>query len=163
MRIKRMLQDRQLIGIVAHVVQEPLHEHRRDPWRRRRRSASRSRPASDRAAAGDQVLTFIHRFGQAGDLGTVAQIVGAHRDSDVDRAFRLLAGGQQQVHKGGGRFLGIDALLPEAEQLLELVDDDQQVGLGSNSSDCFIASTRPKRLRLSVASKRGSVLGSSGS
>ena len=48
--------------------------------------------------------------------------------ADVDRAFRLLAGGQQQVHEGGGRFLGIDPLLPEAEQLFELVDHDQQVG-----------------------------------
>ena len=125
---ERVLQHRQLIGIVAHVVQESLHEHRRDL-----RPADADRlldrvPLLIAQQPGNQVLAFVHRFGQAGNLGTVAQIVGTHRDGDVDRAFRLLAGGQEQVHERGGRFLGIHALLPEAEQLLELIDHDQQVG-----------------------------------
>ena len=60
--------------------------------------------------------------GQAGGVGSVGRI-------DLTKGF--------DAFKGSGGFLGIDALLPEAEQLLELIDHHQQVGARLEQSGLF--------------------------
>ena len=61
-------------------------------------------------------------------MGTVAQVVGTHGDRDVDRQFRIGDGIEQQLDEGGGPALVLLGGVPKAEQFLELVDHDQQVG-----------------------------------
>ena len=88
-----VLKHRQLIRVVTDVVQQALDEHGRDF-----RAADADRffdrvPLLVAQQAGNQVFPRVDRFRQPRNLGAVPQIVGTHRDSHVDRAFRLLASG----------------------------------------------------------------------
>jgi hypothetical protein len=130
---QRVLEHRELVGVVADIVQHVLDEARRNS-----RSADAHR-LFDRIAplvarqARDQILAPVDGFGETRDLRAVAQVVRTHGDRDVDAAILRLRGREQQVDEGGCRLLRVNALLAEAEELLELVDDDEQVGLGVES------------------------------
>ena len=130
---QRVLQDRQLVGVVAHVVEQAV-----DQWRRQRRAHHRRR-AGDRLGdlvAGqprDQVLAAVDRLGQATKPRAVAQEVRAHRDHDIDVQPGLAAGRQQQLDEGAGVVTGVGTVagFQAAEQLFELIDQYQQlVGRG---------------------------------
>jgi hypothetical protein len=124
-----VLEDRELVRIVADVIEQAEDEAGAD-----RRAAHRHRPGDGDAAllaahAWDQELPVVHRLGEAGELGAVADEVGAHGEDDVDRRLLLVRRFEEQAHEG--RRLLVRVLDPrvalEAEELLELVDQQQHV------------------------------------
>ena len=133
--VQRVLQDRQLVGVFTHIVDQPCQQHRAD-----RRARHAHRPGDGGAAlvsrqAGHEVLAVVDGLGQAGVGRAVAEKVRAHRQHHEDRTRALLAHLQQQVHKRRG-VVGSGNACPwrggrrepaVAEQFLELVDDHEQV------------------------------------
>ena len=130
MRIERVLQHRQLVLVVLHIVEQPKQQARGD--------GGAAHP--DRAFDGfldlvpghprDQEFPVIDRLGQPQELGTFPQKIRAHGQHDVNVLIRLLGGVEQQVHEGDGFFLARGAGAIETEQLLELIDNEQQFGAG---------------------------------
>jgi hypothetical protein len=126
-----VLHDGELVGAVAHVVEEAVDERRLDP------AAADGGRAGDGFAplvarhARDQVLPLVDGFGQAPELRAVAEEVRAHRDDDVDGGVALRGRFEQELDEGGGvvgrlgRLGRGGARLLVAEQLLELVDDEE--------------------------------------
>ena len=93
--VQGMLQDRKLVGVVAHIVHQPGRQHRLDlgtlhPDRIDDRGA-----ALLRGQPGHQVETGVDRLGQAGELGAVTQKIRPHRQHHEDRAILLLLQLQQ--------------------------------------------------------------------
>ncbi len=89
--VQGVLQDRQLVRVVADVVDQPRQQDRRDL-----RAAHPDRTLDGGAAlvAGHprhQVLRRVDGLGQAGKLRAVAEKVRAHRQDDEDRQVRLRA------------------------------------------------------------------------
>ena len=76
----------------------------------------------------NQELAPVDHLGQAFELSALADEVGTHRQHHVDRHFLLRRGFQQQADELVGGFLLRLAGFVEAEDLLELVDDQQKVG-----------------------------------
>ena len=118
-----MLQHGQLIGIIAYFVQHALNEKRRNV------RATHADRLFNRVALlitrqpRYQVFAIIDSFGEPGNLRTIAEIVGPHRNGHVDLAFLLLARRQQKIHKRRRRFLRPDALLAKTETVPRI---DQQ-------------------------------------
>ena len=89
-----MLQDRELIGVVADVVEELLDEPAAD------RPSSDSRRSLDRGAAlfaaqaRDEEFSVVDDLCQPGELRTVAEEVRAHGDHQIDWHVLLLRGGE---------------------------------------------------------------------
>jgi hypothetical protein len=129
-----VLEDRQLVGVIAHVVEQPLHQARGHRHRLAAgRRAHRHRPHDGLAAlaaahAGDEVLAVVDRFGQIPKLGAIPQKVGAHGQHHVNRGCPAAGRLQQQVDKGRGLLAPAHTL--KAEQLLKLVHHQQQVLIG---------------------------------
>ena len=131
--VQGVLEDRELVGVVAHVVDQLGEQHRLDP------AAAEQSRVGDRLAtflaaeAGHQVEAGADRLRQGRELGTVAQKIGAHRDRHEDRSLPLAAGGEQQVDQGAGLQQGFwfslgRAAIPQgaiAKQFLELVHHHQ--------------------------------------
>ena len=123
-----MLQDRQLVGVVAHLVDQAGQQHWVDAGAAHAQRAGDGRAALLAPHARHQVLAAVDGLGQAIELGALAQKVGAHGDDHEhrQRAFAGLVGNvEQQVDEGGGglaRAAGVSAQRPVAEQLFELVD-----------------------------------------
>ncbi len=123
-----MLQNGKLVRIVTDVVQQLLFQPRGDV-----------RPADlDRALDGtgsllavesrDEVFALVDRLGQALELRTVTEEVGAHGEDDVDWHLGLPGGLEQQLDEVRGFLTGFIAALAKAKDFLELVDEQQQVG-----------------------------------
>jgi hypothetical protein len=132
--VERMLQDRELVRVVADVVEEPRDQNRRD------RSFAHPDWPQDGGAdfvagqARDEVLAVIDRLGQAEKLRAVPDEVRAHRKQDVDRHFALRARFEQQLDEGDGvlpRAIGrlgrTSRRSAEAEQFFELVHYYEQL------------------------------------
>ena len=125
---ERMLQDRELVGVVADVVDQTRQQHRVDA-----RAGHAHRSGDGHAAlvsrhARHEGLTAAHGLRQPVIGTALAQKVRAHGQHHVDWQLTLPPGLQQQadqrrrvVGRGGA------AQAPVAEQLFELVDHDQQV------------------------------------
>ena len=136
---QRVLEHRELVGVVAEVVEDAKDQARRD------RAASHGDRSGDRRAhlvathARHEVLARAHGFGQAREFHAVADEVRPHRQHDVDRDVGLACRFEQDLHEGHGLVAGVGdgPAAPEAEQLLELIDDDQQVvgGRGAGLAD----------------------------
>ncbi len=124
---QRVLKNRQLIGIVADVVEELLQQAGRDL------APAHLDRTGDRTASliaiepRDEVLAVIHGLGQAGKLRTVPQVIRAHGERHVDRHLGLLSGPQKQLDEGSRLFHVFRAAAPEAKDLLELIDHHQEV------------------------------------
>ncbi len=125
---QRMLGERQLIGIVAKIVEDTVDE------------PGRNRGASHRHGTGDgeaeriarhaphQVHARIHGVGQTRKVHAIADEVGPQREHDVDRDVLLASGLDKQPGKRD-RFVvrvGV-AATAEAEQFLELVNHHEHV------------------------------------
>ena len=127
---QRVLQDRQLVGVVADVVEQALHEARRDaPAAHADRTGDR-RLHSSRVRRGVRYWLSLIASGSPANLCAVPEEVGAHGEHDVHRHVGLLRGREQQLHEGLGLVVGPASALGEvreAEDLLELVDEDQHV------------------------------------
>ena len=125
-----MLQHRQLVLVVLHVVEQPEEQARGDG----------GAAHADRAFDGfldlvpghprDEEFPVVDRLGQPQELGTFTQKIRAHRQHDVNVLIRLLRGVQQQVHEPDGFLLARGAGPVEAEQLLELIHHEQQLRAG---------------------------------
>ncbi len=124
-----VLQDRQLVGVVAEVVEEALHQAPADRSARHPHRSLDGALALVPAQAGDEVLALVDRFRQIRELGTVAQEIRAHRDHHVDRDLLLPGRFQQELHEVGSLFLALPAGLVEAEDLLELIDHHEEVAV----------------------------------
>lgn len=122
---QRVLHQRQLVGVGAHVVDDPRNKARLDL------AFEHLRWPFDRCGdlltgeARAQILRVSDRLGQSLELGATAEEVRAHRQHDIDRYAALVCACQEQRDKGLGLLAAGEALV--AEQLLELVDQDQQV------------------------------------
>ena len=126
-----MLQHRKLVRIVPDLVQQALRHGRADG------RAAFSRRLLDRGAPlgaaqiRHQELALAQRLGQPLEARAVAEEIEPHGQHDVDARACGIHGGEQQAHEGG-RLVGVAAAHAlEAEDLLELVDDDQQPGRGA--------------------------------
>ena len=118
---QRMLQQRQLIRIVAEIIEKAgrelrIHGSAADPCRSLDRFATLL-PSQARR----QILGAVDRFRQAHEQRAMAQEVRSHGEHYVDRLIALRGARQQQPHEGIG-FVRV-ALLAEAEDLLELVHE----------------------------------------
>ena len=123
-----MLQTGELIGLLTEIVREPLQQPRRDLS-----AGDLDRPFDDPLVLlaiqpRNQELAPIDHLGQAFELTALADEVGTHRQHHVDRHFLLRRGFQQQADELVGGFLLRLAGFVEAKDLLELVDDQQEVG-----------------------------------
>ena len=142
--VERVLQQRQLVRPphqpvelvaavlivprreIGEVVEQPVDQRRLDID-----VADLGRPADRLAAilaghARRQEHAGVDGVGQAFDQRAGAEILGAHRDRHVDAGVRLARAFKQQRDEGFGLFAAVIVLV--AEQLLELVDQQQQVG-----------------------------------
>jgi hypothetical protein len=124
-----VLEQRELVGVVAHVVDEAGEQGGGDVGAAHPRRALDGGAAFVAAHARHEVLAAVDGFGQAGKAGAVAEKIGAHGEDDVDRDV-LGAGFEQQVDEGGGgvAVFGLVGEIAVAEELFELVDDEQQAG-----------------------------------
>ncbi len=123
-----MLETGELIGLLTEIVQQPLQQPRCDLS-----AGDLDRPFDDAlvllaSQPRNQELAPIDHLGQAFELTALADEVGTHRQHDVDRHFLLRRRFQQQADELVGGFLLRLAGFVEAKDLLELVDDQQEVG-----------------------------------
>ena len=160
---QHVLQHGKLVGIVADLVQQALRHGRAD------RRAAFLRRLLDRGAplgaaqVRHQELTLAQRLGQALKARAVAEEIEPHGQHDVDARARGAHCGEQQAHERG-RLVGVAAAHAfEAEDLLELIDDDQQPGRRSEvqfarrfgeaeagAAEHRVHAARPQRLRFGV-------------
>jgi hypothetical protein len=75
--------------------------------------------------ARDEVLAFAEGFGEAVELGAVAEEVGAHGEDDVDGGVGAAGGGEEEVDEAGGFAVG-GLAAGIAEEFFELVGDDEE-------------------------------------
>jgi hypothetical protein len=124
-----VLHQRELVLIVAEIVQDTLHEARRNlAAADRHRTRDRGAQRVARHAA-DQIQPGIHGLGQPGVVHAVADEVRPHRQGHVDRELVLADSLEEGAHERdrlvarlcGGR------IAPEAEQLFELIDENEQI------------------------------------
>jgi hypothetical protein len=99
---QRVLQQRELVLIGAHVVQQPLHEARRDTRARYRHRAGDRRAQLVARHARHQVLAVVERLRQAGEFHAVADEVRPHGHHDVDGHDGLFARFEQKLHEPDG-------------------------------------------------------------
>ena len=120
---QHMLQHREFVVLVGHVVQQPLHQPRGDlaaaQCFHRRDDGFGTLGAGH---ARHQVLAAADGLGQPAVDGARAQRVGAHCDHHAHRRLAVLRRVEQQVDEGAG----LVRVELEAEDLLELVDHHQQ-------------------------------------
>ena len=79
-----MLQNRQLVRIITHIIQQPIYQLRgnlRSPHRHRTHNCAASLIAGH---PGDQVLAVIKCFRQVAELGAVSQKVRSHRQHNIN-------------------------------------------------------------------------------
>ena len=129
-----MLQAGQLVGLLTEIVQQAAAS---------RRGAicppatligpSMTRLYCSRVEPRDQELAAVDHLRQAFELTALADEVRAHRQHDIDRHFLLRDGFQQQADELVGGFLLRLARFVEAKDFLELIDDQQEVRVGTQA------------------------------
>ena len=147
-----MLQTGELIGLLTEIVQEPLQQPRHDLP-----AGDLDRPFDDpfvllAIEPRNQELASVDHLREPFELSALADPVGTHREHHVDRHFLLTHGFQQQADELVGCFLLPLAGLVETENLFELIETSRKF-VPSWSPACLTASTKPKWLRLKVASR----------
>ena len=86
-----VLQNWQLVGVVAHVIEQPVDQVRGD-FRppHCHRPCNRAAPLIS-GHPGDQVLAVIQGFRYVAKLGAVPQEIGPHGEHDINRRGLLLS------------------------------------------------------------------------
>ena len=84
-----MLETRQLILLVAKIVQQPLQEPRRELTTGDANRALDCDLELIAVESGDQILATIHHFRETVEARTVANKIRAHRGDDIDRHLGL--------------------------------------------------------------------------
>ena len=133
--VQGVLEDRELVGVVAHVVDQLGEQHRIDLGATDQGRVGDRLAALLAAEAGHQVEPLGDRLRQGLELGAIPQEIGAHCEHHENRRLPLGGGGEQQVDQGpsfahGFGFDGQRSAFPQhpvAEQFLKLVDHHQQV------------------------------------
>ena len=105
-----VLQDRQLVHVVADVVEQALHQARRDAPTAHADGAGDHRLQLVAGQARDQVLAVADRLGQVAEARAVAEEVRAHGDDDVHRHVGLLRRFEQQLDEGRRFISGVRTL-----------------------------------------------------
>ena len=124
---QQMLHERQLIGVVAHFVQQTIDKVDRNVAAEDPGGADNRCAPFLTAQPWRQVLAAVHRLRQTGKCRTIAEEVRAHRQHDVDRYVPLPRRLDQQRDK---RIRLVNSTFAsETEYLLELIDQDKQVGV----------------------------------
>src|SRR5262249_27210794 len=124
---QRVLQNRQLVRVVAYVVEQPVDQTRGDFGSADGYGAGDGSAALFARHSRDQVLAFVDGFGQVLELSAIAQVIRTHRQRDVNVQLALGGGFQQQFDEGrfvvGFFFVRLIALraMPDSERLLELI------------------------------------------
>ena len=128
-----VLQHGKLIGFVAGVVKETLHQGRCD-CHPTQRTLDGLLPLFARHAR-DEVLTVVERFRKVAELGAIAEVVGPHRQDDIDRRL-VTTCGEQELDEFCGftrrevppppRVFRQRLRILVAKQFLELIDNDQE-------------------------------------
>ena len=126
---QRVLHERQLIVVVAEVVEDAVDQPRRDRGARHADRARNRRAQRVARHAADEIQPAVHRFRQAGEIHAVADEIGAHRQDDVDRRVALARGFEQQAHERDRLVARVGNLVAaaEPEQLFELIDEHEDV------------------------------------
>jgi len=122
-----MLHQRELVGVGSHLIEQPVDQiggdiAAEDP----RRSNDRLLALFARQARG-QILAFVQSLRQSLEDRAVAKKIRAHRNDDVYRDLPLPRRRQEKRHERVG-FVAA-ALALEPEDLLELIDQNQEIGL----------------------------------
>ena len=132
---ERVLHDRQLVVVVAEIVEDAVHQPRRHRGASHRGGTGHGGAQAVAGHASDEIETGVHGLGQPAEVHAVADEVGPHGDDDVDGQGRLRCRLEQQLHERHGFVAGVLDLpaAAEAEQLLELVDEHQHVLVGGNA------------------------------
>ena len=125
---QRVLQDRQLILVAADAVEQFLDKAIGNLTATNPHRPFDGGPDLVAGQAGNQVFPLVDRGGQATELRTVAQVITSHRQHDVDRLGGLLGRFQQQVDETRRHGRRTFVHPPEPENLLELIDNDQDIG-----------------------------------
>ena len=156
---QRMLHQGQLVALFLEVIEDAVGETRIDP------ATIDERRRFDRLA---QLLAIhLRREEQrrVDDLGkpviarTLAEEIGTHRDRDIDGVVALAR--QLEQHGDERIFLVVGAALFVAEQLLELIDDDQQgvARFGNDVAEDFGRRFRRARHRRGHQPANGTIAG----
>ena len=128
---ERVLEDGELIVLVAEVIEQAQDEPLGDAAAADGCRAGDGRAQLVAGHARHEVEAVVDRLGQAGEVHAVADEVGAHGDHDVDGQVFLLGGLEQKLDEGDRGVPGVFDLVvaAEAEELFELVDDDEEIVL----------------------------------
>ncbi len=140
-----MLKDRELVGIVAQIIQQLLCETGSNGPTTNSDGSFYRRSLLIAGKLGNEVVAVVDLARQLRELGTVSNKVRTHCNSNVDRRIRIVRCFDQQIYKRQ-RFIygvGVMALL-ETKQFFELVDENQVVDIFVLATlfDCFHQSER---------------------
>ncbi len=124
-----MLEQRQVIAVVAGVVQQPEHEARGDLAAGHRDRTGDGRPKLVPGHPRHEVLALIQGLRKPRVVHAVANEVGPHRQHHIDRQRGLVDGFEQQLYERNRIVPGdaVVAVTAESEQFLELIDEDEDV------------------------------------
>ena len=131
-----VLHQGELVGAGAHVVEDAGDERGLDLAVEHPGRALDRLPSLGARELRGQELAVVERLGEPIEERAVAEVVGPHRQDDVNGPVRFARAGQQQ----GNEVIGLVALAfplaPVAEELLELVDEQEE--LASAGWGCLI-------------------------
>ena len=122
---QRVLQQWQLVGIRAKVIQQPVDERAIDLASEHARRPFDGQRALLTRQARDEVRAAVDRLRQIAKERAVAEVIRSHREDDVDR-HRARRGRRQEQRHEGVRLFRI-ALRPEAKHLFELIHEHEQI------------------------------------
>jgi hypothetical protein len=133
-----MLQDGQLIRVIAYVVQKPLDQARGNVRTTDRNGSFDDLGQLVPCQARDQVLAAVQGLGQPAELGADAEVIRAHGEYDENR-YIILRSPQQELDEGGSRIAPsvFRSSRLEPEQFLELVDNDEQIVVTLGATGCL--------------------------
>jgi hypothetical protein len=127
-----VLENGELIGVVAHVVDQPRQQNRINLCSAHAHGSCDAGTPFITRHPRHQVLAFIDRLGQTVELRAVAQEVRAHCDDYIDWTIGLRARLQEQIDESDCGFTDGVLLFPVRgsefpipEQLFELIHYDQ--------------------------------------
>jgi hypothetical protein len=122
-----VLHQGELVRVGAHIVQDARDERRLDlAVEHLGRTLDRLPPLGTGELRG-QELAVVECFGKSVEERAVAEVVGPHRQDDVDGLAGFAPAGQQQGDERTGLVALAFPLAPVAEEFLELVDEQKEL------------------------------------
>src|SRR6267142_15058 len=99
---KSMLEYGKLIRAISHIIEQLIHQLRRDFGAANFDWTSDRFPALVARQTRDKVLTFIDRFREVPECRAITQVIRPHCENNIDGKSSLAPGCQKQFHKGSG-------------------------------------------------------------